>query len=360
MSIQEVISMRSCAFLLAIVIAIALGCSSAKSVSATPAPPKISGLHLVPVGRMASPPAADSAGVAFAFAVSADGRWAATGDGSGVVRVWDVEQRQGLHALQAAPDMPIHTVAFSIDGARLVSGAKNGRVAIWDIPSGALLAEWNADGPVANVGFSASGKSVLASAGRRIIEWDPAIGKTSVRLVLPEDADEVTFCPESRLVLVPRGQRVEVWSIDEGTRVSRSPRHNSTVSDVACADEHFVASTELGSRAFLSRAESGSVRTWDPRTGASITSVRLPLIKKTAGFADPTIAIVQPGLVVVGDTIALAVIDLNTAEVGLVTEYGSDKVGAVGGSLILRPVTASELGLWRIERTAVNRAPVSR
>ena len=65
------------------------------------------------------------------MAVAPDGRWLATGDSGGTVRIWDTatwQERATLPGHRRA----VSTVAFAPDGRWLASGSDDRTVRIWD------------------------------------------------------------------------------------------------------------------------------------------------------------------------------------------------------------------------------------
>lgn len=72
------------------------------------------------------------------LAVSADGKSFATGDRSGIVRIWQTDDGKPLHELPRN-ETPVYGVAFHPDGRRLVTADRQPqkpRVQVWDMASG--------------------------------------------------------------------------------------------------------------------------------------------------------------------------------------------------------------------------------
>jgi hypothetical protein len=70
-----------------------------------------------------------------AAAFSADGRWLATGDDGGVIRLWEVGTRTERRTLSGHEGC-IEALSFSKDGRRLSSGGTDARVRSWDLGTG--------------------------------------------------------------------------------------------------------------------------------------------------------------------------------------------------------------------------------
>lgn len=99
-------------------------------------------------------------------AFSADSRFAAGPDDSNNVAVVDVRtgavvRRLSLPAEAGGPD----TLAFSADGKRLAIGMDDGRVTVWDVTAGEVLAPFAGhDAFVTGLAFSADGKRLASTA----------------------------------------------------------------------------------------------------------------------------------------------------------------------------------------------------
>jgi WD40 repeat protein/transcriptional regulator with XRE-family HTH domain len=141
-----------------------------------------------------------------AIAWSPKGRLFASGDFSGVIRVWEQHRTEPTTCIQAFSG---HTdwvmgLAFAPDGSLLASGSRDGTVKLWDVASGRLrqTTAGHTDG-MNRVAWSPDGRT-LASGSRdtTIRLWDVEEG--SVRAVLQGHAAEVyglAFTPDSRSLL---------------------------------------------------------------------------------------------------------------------------------------------------------------
>jgi len=73
-----------------------------------------------------------------AVAWSPDGRWMATAQADGGVRIWDAATGRPLHIL-TGHEKSVTSVAFSPDGKRLASGSYDRTVRVWDVRVSILL-----------------------------------------------------------------------------------------------------------------------------------------------------------------------------------------------------------------------------
>ncbi|WP_165074477.1 protein kinase domain-containing protein [Paludisphaera rhizosphaerae] len=128
------------------------------------------------------------------LAVSPDGREIAAAAG-GSVEVWDVEAPPNPHTLRS-PSLLTYggageCIAFSPDGALLVTGHGDHALRVWDFPSRKLLRVVKGhDGPIKRVAFSPDGRIIAAGDDRKMMRlWDAATGES--RGAFPEQAGRI-------------------------------------------------------------------------------------------------------------------------------------------------------------------------
>jgi WD40 repeat protein/tRNA A-37 threonylcarbamoyl transferase component Bud32 len=149
----------------------------------------------VPLGG--EPPGALDEAVAF----SPDGKTAVTGDGRGVVRLWDpATGRQIGQPLMA--HRGVTALAFSPDGRTLLTG-HDGAALLWDLDAGQLLGpRLQHTGAVLDGAFSLDGKTLVTGSGggggtTRL--WDLASGEPlGPSAKLPGAAENVGLSPDGR------------------------------------------------------------------------------------------------------------------------------------------------------------------
>ena len=132
----------------------------------------------LPSRRLGNHPVQFVLGQVTAVAFSPDGRLVASGDGDGIIRLWDSVTGQEVHTLKGHANS-IWKLTFSRDGKTLVSAMGNstgyaGEIRIWDVETGqerALLG--GQTDSVFGVLFSRDEQLLISSTGdKRIWLWD--------------------------------------------------------------------------------------------------------------------------------------------------------------------------------------------
>ena len=120
-----------------------------------------------------------NADAVFSVDASPDGRWLATTDTLGRVRIWDIDARQLVKTLDDGHNglACYNNAFFSPSGDRLFAGTPGGIIKSWQVPGWSEL-PWQAEhgGPLRSMTISRDGK-LLAGFGfdNKVSVWDPDV-----------------------------------------------------------------------------------------------------------------------------------------------------------------------------------------
>lgn len=113
------------------------------------------------------------------------------------------------------------SIAFSADGARVLSGNNDRTLRLWDIASGKLLRTYEGHrGSINSAVFSPDGRFILSSGTDYTVRlWDANTAQLLRTYDLTLQAYSVAFSPDGRYALLACDDGVTVWSLDKGEDV---------------------------------------------------------------------------------------------------------------------------------------------
>lgn len=198
-------------------------------------------------------------------AFSPDGRLLATAPGNETVGLWDPDSGELLHTLRH--NRSVTDVAFSPDGQVLASGDPDGALHLWNVASAKLIRSREAHGDDINsVAFSPNGDTLAtASSDNTVCLWDAQSGEP----IRPGRShtnfiSQVAFSPNGRLLAAASGKTVGVWDTESGEWVRTLKGHEDWI---------YALAYSPNGRILASISGGGSMRLWDPQTGALIRTL---------------------------------------------------------------------------------------
>ena len=204
-------------------------------------------------------------------AIAPDGSWLATADGDERARIWDVATGTQTATLTGHAGKVI-AVAVAPDGSWLATADENrvGKVRIWD-PAGTRIATiiTSNDVAVAAVAIAPSGAwlTTVDDRARRVRIWAAATG-TRIASFITGHAGEVTavaIAPDGTwLATASKDGTVRIWDPATGAQTANLTGHAGEVTAVAIAPDGTWLATA---------SKDGTVRIWDPATGAQTANL---------------------------------------------------------------------------------------
>lgn len=156
-----------------------------------------------------------NAGVDRALAFSPDSRVLAAGIGQEVVR-WEVTTGRQMIANWKGHSATVRCLAYAPDGRRVVSGAADGWLRVWDAATGASVGSWKRQGATHSVALSPDGRLVVAACDGEAVLGD-AEGKGTPRELKRGRIRTVAFSPDGQLVVAGNDDGyIHMWEAASG------------------------------------------------------------------------------------------------------------------------------------------------
>ena len=166
----------------------------------------------------------------------------------------------------------ITSVAFSPNGAQVLSGSFDNTVKLWDVASGRLLRTFVGHaGVVQSVAFSPNGALVASGSGDKTVRlWETATGREIRRLVTDWTIESIAFSPDGMRIFAYSSQ-IMSWDVASGRLLqSVAPLKTGSISTLTFSRD----GTRAAFGAFITFYD-GTLNVLD------LTSKRLTVLSKT-------------------------------------------------------------------------------
>ena len=184
------------------------------------------------------------------------------------IRIWDAASTECLAIIKGHEDT-VTSVAFDNTGKRIVSGAADDTIRIWDAASTECLAILKGhEDTVTSVAFDNTGKRIISGAHDKSIRlWDAASGECLAILKGHEDpVTIVAFDPTGqRIVSGAADDTIRIWDAASGECLVIIKEHGDTVTSVAL--------DPTGKRIVSGEADQ-TIRIWDAYSGECLAILK--------------------------------------------------------------------------------------
>ncbi len=137
---------------------------------------------------------------------------------SDTVRVWDLDLAQEKMQLPAKAGDPAFSVAFQPAGKLLAVGYRSGLVEIWDWTQKLVVQKFNYPGPVHALAFSIDGGKLVVSGATKIVVWDIAANQ-EIKRFDSKDGPQASMPNVASLAFSPLGLTVAAGCFDGVVRI---------------------------------------------------------------------------------------------------------------------------------------------
>ena len=198
-------------------------------------------------------------------AFSPDGARILTASADKTAKLWDAASGKLIASFDHQDK--VYEAAFSPDGARILTASADNTAKLWDAASGKLIASFAHEGAVYDAAFSSDGARILtASADNTAKLWDAASGKLIASFDHQDAVENAAFSPDgTRILTAGWDETAKLWDAASGKLIA-SFAHQDTVYDV-----YEAAFSPDGARILTASADN-TAKLWDAVSGKLIAS----------------------------------------------------------------------------------------
>lgn len=191
------------------------------------------------------------------IAVSRDSRFAATGENSGNIVLWNLTTGERIREIVGHRDQgAIHRLEFSADGGRLLSRSSDKTIRLWSVTDGTEMERrecvWDQCGAAAFI--SDAGEVVFAD-DHKLVRWHPGRNEDIFSAKIPHQVWHLEVSPDGRYVATDGGSGdIDVRDAATGRLLGILSKPSGTSSiRFTCDSRHLIAGSTGSGR---------SIRVW--------------------------------------------------------------------------------------------------
>ena len=205
-----------------------------------------------------------------------------SGDESAQVCVWDVEKGEMVFHFTELHQTKMTAMAFDEAGRRLITGANDGTVRVWNFSNGQCLQGLRNDGSseVSSIKFIVESQNKFIVAGgwnRKVIVWRDEASSSSapvepdrVMAGHEEDILSIAYSPPNLLATSGYDGRLLVWNMDSGILKFTLTIRGVEELDVDQRAMWKLVFLERRSQALVSASADGQLRFWNVKEGCLV------------------------------------------------------------------------------------------
>ena len=201
-------------------------------------------------------------------AYSPDGSRIISGSDDNTIKIWDVNIGTCLKTLEGHSNY-VGSVSFSPDSIRIISGSYDKTIKIWDANMGVCIKSlYGHSGYVQSVAYSPDGSRIISgSADKTIKIWDSNTG-VCIKTLKGHSfwVNSVAYSPDGIRIISGSGdETIKIWDANMETCLKTLEEHSGSVWSVAYSPD--------GSR-IISGSDDKTIKIWDSNTGVCLKTLK--------------------------------------------------------------------------------------
>lgn len=217
-----------------------------------------------------------STDVCSAIAYSPDGKRLATGDSTGVVKIWDIGRRLNPRVLRGHTNQVL-SLCFSPNGENIASASADDIVFVRDSRDGRTLFRIEQGSTLHDMSYNNDGSCIVTVGSDDAMKiWDATSGKLihTLKLEATGEGKWIISCNpvENSVAVGGRNQSIEIYDLCSHVRKLNLKECGKRITDLCFSDD---------GRFVVSVASNRDMRVWDAKDGREAINVRTQIICRT-------------------------------------------------------------------------------
>ncbi len=188
----------------------------------------------------------------------------ASGDESGDIYVWDIENEGKLLNKCAGHRKKINSLAFSPDDKYLFSGSEDEKINMWEVATGKSVKSFDFDQEVKSIGSSPDGSSLISGGGDgKISIWDIRTGKQT-KIIEQAHENAVLFAgftSNEAFRSVGEDRKMRFWDVNKSQPLATSIEDSADeMNAVACDPE--ISSWAIAATVIKTQKFHAGIKEW--------------------------------------------------------------------------------------------------
>ena len=184
------------------------------------------------------------------------------------VKIWDTNKTDCISVLSGHLDF-VRSAVFNHDDTLIVSGAEDKSMKLWNVATSECIFTFDGDGEIHSVSFSNDGTRIVSGVGDSINIWDTTSKECTCTLEgHRKQITAVAFSFDgSKVLSASFDKKIKMWDVNTGECISTFKGHHKPVTAIAV--------TNNSTNKTVSVSDDGRIKIWDVEMGEELQRSKL-------------------------------------------------------------------------------------